>query len=207
MSILRFPRVMRYKPSAQLRRQIAAHLATEYLKPSRFILDALPMEMESWGKVRIADGGDCFRTCTTASNRAGRDQSFVRYDLLVDIHANHPKKGSIFETRCFYGQLQQILVCTLPAHELFGPLPRRRLLALVHTCETNGFDAILGLVTYTKMRSYTDIIELTAISCVVGRVQVGCGKRLGIIDRSRDLARPTFIEDPELVTGMEDTHE
>ncbi|KAF8590237.1 hypothetical protein K439DRAFT_1628130 [Ramaria rubella] len=129
------------------------------------------------------------------------------YDLIVDIHANHPKKRSVVEPRCFYGQLQQILVCTLPAHELFRLQPRRRLLALVHTCETNGFDTTLGLVTYTKVRSHTDVIELTAISCVMGRVQVGCGKQWGIIDRSRYPARPTFIEDPELVTGMEDTHE
>ncbi|KAF8577538.1 hypothetical protein K439DRAFT_1622001 [Ramaria rubella] len=77
LSILRFPRIARYKPNTKLRRQISAHLATEYLKPMHFIFDALPTEMECWGKVHIGDGGDCIRTSTTASNRNGRDSWFV----------------------------------------------------------------------------------------------------------------------------------
>ena len=78
LSILRLPRVLRFKPDAKLRRQIAVYLATVYLKPWNFILDEIPEEMEKWGKVRIADGGDCIRTSLTGSNQRGRDQSFVR---------------------------------------------------------------------------------------------------------------------------------
>ena len=113
--------------------------------------------------------------------------SFMQYELQADIHANMPKKPSVFESRCFYGQLQMILVCILPAHPLFTPQPVRRLLALVHTCETNGLDATLSPVTYTKMRSMTEVIELSAISCVVGRVGFGTGQCWGIIDRSKGL--------------------
>ncbi|KAF8572820.1 hypothetical protein K439DRAFT_1377412 [Ramaria rubella] len=151
LSILQFPRIAHYKPDTQLRRQISTHLATEYLKPAHFIFVALPMEMECWGKMCIGDGGDCIRTSTTASNCNGHDTSFVQYDLLVDIHTNKMKKPSMFETRCFYGQLQLILVCTLPTHNLFEPVPCCRLLAVVCTCETNGFDATIGPVTYTNM--------------------------------------------------------
>ena len=98
-----------------------------------------------------------------------------------------------------------ILVCILPVHQLFkNRRPVRRLLALVQTCETEGRDATLESVTYTKMRAYTQIIELTAISCVVGRVKVGKGKRWGIIDRSLGLVRPEFIKDPELVEEVLD---
>ncbi|KAF8576135.1 hypothetical protein K439DRAFT_1367972, partial [Ramaria rubella] len=128
----------------------------------------------------------------------------VKYDLQVDIHANKPKKKSVFETRCFYGQLHMILVCTLPADDLFEPEPVQRLLAVMHTCETEGLDATLGPVTYTKMRSHTDVIELTAINCVVRRVKVGTGSTWGILDRSQNLVHPAFIEDPELVAEMEE---
>ena len=68
--------------------------------------------------------------------------------------------------------------------------------AEVERCETDGLDATLGPVTYTEMRGSTAIIELNAISCVVGRVKVGTGRRWGIIDRSKGLVRPAFIEIP-----------
>ena len=78
LSILRFPRILKFVPDPQICRQIAVHLSTQYAKPVNFILEALPLEMESWGKVRIGDGGDCIRTSTSGANKAGRDQSFVR---------------------------------------------------------------------------------------------------------------------------------
>ena len=85
----------------------------------------------------------------------------------------------------------------LPAHKLFNPTPVRRLFAEVEMCETGGLDATLGPVTYTRMRGTTAIIELTAISCVVGRIKVGRGRRWGIVDRSKGLVRPAFIEEAE----------
>jgi hypothetical protein len=53
------------------------------------------------------------------------------------------------------------------------------------------------------MRLQTHVIDLASISCVVGRVKIGTGRRWGIIDRSKNLVRPTFIEDPELVEEMD----
>ena len=67
-----------------------------------------------------------------------------------------------------------------------------------------AFNATLGPVTYTKMlRSSSEIIELTAISCVVGRVPMNGGRTWGIIDQRKDLVRPSFLEDPELVEEMD----
>ena len=105
-----------------------------------------------------------------------------------------PNKPSVFETRCFYGQLHKILVCIVPESDLFEDEPVRRIFAEVERCETDGLDATLGPVTYTRMHRTTAIIELVAISCVVGRVKVGRGRRWGIIDRSKGLVRPAFIE-------------
>jgi len=50
----------------------------------------------------------------------------------------------------------------------------------------------------------TEVIELSAISCVVGRVGFGTGQRWGIIDRSKGLVRPAFVDEPELVDEMLD---
>ena len=91
LTILRYPCNPQYKPDDSLRRKIATHLATQYLKPSNFIMGALPEYMESWDKVRIADGGDCIRTSATATNRTGRDTSFVRVStcyLLRELTAS-----------------------------------------------------------------------------------------------------------------------
>jgi hypothetical protein len=127
----------------------------------------------------------------------------AQFDLLVDINAKKVNKVSVFESRCFYGQLHHILVCRLPADPLFAPQPTTRLLAAVQRCDTGSADATLQQVTYTTMRPQTEVIELTAISCVVGRVKIGTGKRWGIIDQSKGLVRPAFVDDPELVAEMD----
>lgn len=67
----------------------------------------------------------------------------------------------------------------------------------------SGRNATLERVTYTSMRLQTYIIDLASISCVVGRVRIGRGERWGIIDGSKDFMWPSFIEDLELVEGMD----
>lgn len=88
-------------------------------------------------------------------------------------------------------------MCDLPALEPLGIRPGRHFWALVQHCETAGKDATKELVTYTKMQSHTEIIELAAISCGIGRVPIGSNGRWGIIDRSNYLMRPTFIDENE----------
>ena len=55
------------------------------------------------------------------------------------------------------------------------------------------------------LRSSSEVIELTAISCVVGRVSLDRGRAWGIVDRSKGLVRLSFLEDPELVEEMGET--
>jgi hypothetical protein len=78
LTILRYPRKAHFQVNDQLRRKIAAHLVTDTGYPMHFLLPLIPHYMESWGKVRIGDGGDYIHTKSTTSNQAGRDQSFVR---------------------------------------------------------------------------------------------------------------------------------
>ncbi|KAF8581830.1 hypothetical protein K439DRAFT_1352860 [Ramaria rubella] len=157
--------------------------------------------MKHWGKVRIGDGGDCICTSTTCANHASRDMSYVH--MCVDIHAHKHCKEPQFKTQCFYGQLMTILVCDLPSHSLFNHHPEHRLL---ETCNTAGQDGTLSPVTYTVFLNSGSptVIELTAISCVVGCIKVGHGNTWGIIDQRCGLVRLAFVDDPELVDEMED---
>jgi hypothetical protein len=121
----------------------------------------------------------------------------IKFDLLIDIHTIKPKRPLIFEMQCFYGQLHHIFMVKLPAHPLFESVPTTRLLAVVQRCDTGGADVTLEYVTYTTMRPQMEVIELAAISCVVSHVKIGVGKWWGIIDRSKGLVCPTFIDDTD----------
>lgn len=97
----------------------------------------------------------------------------------------------------FYGQLYHILVCPLPDKPFWRSLRgTTRLLAVIHPCDIQlqgtTQDAAKNLVSF---RSYTAavIIDLAAISCVVGRVQTQ--KKWYIVDRSGGLVRTTFVSD------------
>ncbi|KIJ34351.1 hypothetical protein M422DRAFT_182303 [Sphaerobolus stellatus SS14] len=202
-SILRFPRNLAYHADLTLRRKIAVYLSTEMEIPYNLLLPLIPQYMERWAKVRIAGGGDCIWTREAGANRSGRDQSYVRYDLQIDVHADDPNAEPEMKFCCCYGQLQKILVCTLPSHHFLKDKPNRRLFALVQSCQTNYQDATLGPVTYTDMHTASRIIDLRSISCVIGRVKVGIGKgRWGIIDRSASAGRTILLDDPELIDKM-----
>ncbi|KAF8576803.1 hypothetical protein K439DRAFT_1366221, partial [Ramaria rubella] len=128
------------------------------------------------------------------------------YDLIVDFYVHNHKKQPQYETQCFYSQLMTILVCGLPSNSLFNHHPEHRLLAVIRTCDTAGQDSTLTPVTYTNYLNSGSptVIELMAISCVIGQVKVRQGNTWGIIDRSHGLVRPAFVDDPELVEGMQD---
>ncbi|KAF8511454.1 hypothetical protein JB92DRAFT_377105 [Gautieria morchelliformis] len=70
---------------------------------------------------------------------------------MPDIHANKPKRPSLFETRCFYRQLHHIFMVNLPANPLFESLPTTGLLAAVQRCDTGGADVMLEYVTFMTM--------------------------------------------------------
>ena len=67
----------------------------------------------------------------------------------------------------------------------------------------SSWDATLERVTYTSMHLQTQIIDLASISCIISQVKIGRGDRWGIVDRSKDLVWPSFIEDLELVKEMD----
>ncbi|KAJ7700165.1 hypothetical protein B0H14DRAFT_2417421, partial [Mycena olivaceomarginata] len=69
-----------------------------------------------------------------------------------------------------YGQLQQILVCTLPANSIFRVFSgQTRLLAVITPCSTAGRDAAKQLVSYTQTNN-TIVTDLQAVSAGIGRM-------------------------------------
>ena len=126
------------------------------------------------------------------------DPLYHQYVLLVDKNAHSRRLDPEYEEQTFYGQLDFILICSLPASRALGLAEATTyILGLVQTCKTQpeGGDASKQVVSYTKSHPPT-FINLNAIRGVVGRVQVG-GKRWGIVDRSGDFARTTFALDEE----------
>lgn len=109
--------------------------------------------------------------------------------------AHRANQAPQFETRCFYGQLELILSCTLKAPPVPGHDSLHKLFGVVRTCITNGADATIEPVTYTALSSSLMVIELTTISCAIGRVKIGTGHRWGIVDRSTNWVRPVFVEE------------
>ena len=96
----------------------------------------------------------------------------------------------------FYARLEQIIECTIPVNNALQlKSPKLFLLTLVTDCISGGGDATMDAITYTAMKSSSSIIDLNAIQCVVGHLELGVSqRRWGIIDWSDDWARTTFTE-------------
>jgi hypothetical protein len=79
-SILRPPQKKTFRPNNSLRWSISGYFKQLLPKLTRKqIGKALPQVMPSWGKVRIAQGGDCIHTSSASSNPdQERNMSYVR---------------------------------------------------------------------------------------------------------------------------------
>jgi hypothetical protein len=118
-----------------------------------------------------------------------------QYELQKFVY--HRKDESRWERTVFYGQLEHIVKCIIPiCPALRITEPRLLLLALVTPCITEGGDATKHLITYQKMKPSPQVIDLNAISSVVGRFPYGTiNGKFAIVDRSTSWARTVFVND------------
>ncbi|KAI0071734.1 hypothetical protein K474DRAFT_1606422, partial [Panus rudis PR-1116 ss-1] len=165
----------------------------------RHIKSSLPDYMSTWGRVRIADGGDKFRCASNASERSteDRDASCVR----VCMESNF-----IFTTNTqilvAYGQLQRIIQCDIPDDASWNNLKGKTFLyAAVVPFRTNGRDATKEITTYSTTNAPI-ILDLRQIENVVGRVYTQ--NKWSIIDRSDGLARTVFMVEEDAVAEEAD---
>ncbi|EPQ49976.1 hypothetical protein GLOTRDRAFT_67190 [Gloeophyllum trabeum ATCC 11539] len=157
----------------------------------------VPATLPQWGKVQIIDGGDLIYARDLVPLRErDRDASFVRYQLLVDKNARRRALTPEFEPCDFYGQLRNIFVLDLPPSRDLGLSESTTiLLAAVHSVKIDKPADID--VPFYREEGRTEVVDLAAVQCVVGRVYDDVRKWWAIIDRSGPLAQPIFVEGGE----------
>ncbi|KAJ7194303.1 hypothetical protein GGX14DRAFT_343184, partial [Mycena pura] len=150
---LRLPYKRDFIPDDNIRMQVASYFALLVGKTRKEILPLLPQMMPSYGKLRIKDG-DSIRSASASGDgsTAERNMSFIRYEIQTRRRVSEPWVSQIF-----YGRLERILVCDLPAsadRKLGSISNKRRLLVVITPClNTAGKDAALEITTYRGMGS------------------------------------------------------
>ncbi|KAF7326779.1 hypothetical protein MVEN_02597100 [Mycena venus] len=109
--------------------RVIGALATRFNKSGKFVKrDILKdADITEWTKIQRVDSeaGDTMvasmSPSSALSNREDlRNPTFVRYEMLIDIHANKPRAPPQFVPQTFYGQLQRIyFICLKNA----APIP------------------------------------------------------------------------------------
>ncbi|KAJ7258664.1 hypothetical protein C8J57DRAFT_1436814 [Mycena rebaudengoi] len=154
-----------------------------------------PAAVDQWAKIQRLDGGDrMLASSMVHAMEDRRDATYVRYTLLVDANARNRRLAPRFVPTDFYGQLQNIFVLTLPVAPALGLEKETTLiLAAVRRCDIefkNDMD-----MHYYRKEGAIEVVDVTSIQCLVGRVRTTNQRHWVIIDRSGDLARPSYDPD------------
>jgi len=110
-----------------------------------------------------------------------------QYELYVDKFRNQRRKKPKFELKTFYGQIQHIILLKMPAaEELRLDSTETVILASIKNIAIKR-SIDLDLHYYQNEEGYTELVDITAIQCLVGRIfDRGWWT---VVDRSGKLAR------------------
>ena len=112
--------------------------------------------------------------------------SALQYKLDVDRNARFRNVESVFESRNFYGQLQHILVVPISALPSVGiELPMTLVLGVIRSCAIEDHHHSLNVHYYSRTGSL-DVVDITTIKCLIGRVKEPCRGQWATIDRTSD---------------------
>ncbi|KAJ7771163.1 hypothetical protein DFH07DRAFT_866511 [Mycena maculata] len=177
--------------------KIAICLSTRYDQNMATICKYFkPENVQQWAKIERLEGGDCMLASAMihAEPEDRRDATYVRYVLLVDVNARRLRTAPRYEPTTFYGQLQNLFVIKLPpAPELELEEETTLILAAVQKCAViaqNDLD-----MQYYEKEGPIEVIDMSCIQCLVGRVKTMDRKRWAIIDHSGSSARPYYDPD------------
>ncbi|KAJ7148879.1 hypothetical protein C8R46DRAFT_1230954 [Mycena filopes] len=142
---------------------------------------------------------DTMSSCSLGTRvEDSRDATYVRYEMLVDKNARFPRRDPEFELNTFYGQLTHIYRVHFPAAcpALSINIPTTFIFAAIRACVLKPDDPDLrGLdVHYIERQGALDVIDITSVQALVGRVQ-DTGGNWAVIDRSGALARADWKRD------------
>ncbi|KAJ8091123.1 hypothetical protein PM082_024604 [Marasmius tenuissimus] len=149
--------------------------------------------VSQWGKVRRLEAGDDMKASSLEKPQEDtRDTTWVKYDLLVDIHASRRGRHPQFVNQTFYGQFNHIFVVPFPATPSLGiEDDTTLLLAGIHQCtnikEGNG----LKMPYYSRMGA-KEVVDITSVQCLVGRIPHP-SNQWAILDHSGDLQRSCYV--------------
>lgn len=164
--------------------------------------------LQEWKKIKRIDSeaGDLMCAGAHCSKRDSRDSVHVRvsFMMLFTLIGLSPTttqyevadiSGGIVT---HYGKLQHILTIALSdSCKSLQPMgPTDSIFALIHRCDLKQDDpqlAGLDIHFFSKERITFDVIDITGVRCLVGRVKAG-GNNWAIIDRSGKLARAGYEE-------------
>ncbi|KAJ7017634.1 hypothetical protein C8F04DRAFT_1017428 [Mycena alexandri] len=181
-----------------LAKKITVCLATRYDKDMATIRRYFtPNNVEQWAKLERLDGGDRMLASSMihAEPDDRRDATYVRYVLLVDANARRARMAPNYIPTTFFGQLQNIFVVKLPAAAELGLETETTLiLAAIQKCNVNSRDDLD--IHYYQKEGSVEVVDVSSIQCLVGRMKTTDKRFWAIIDRSGNLARPYY--DPDL---------
>ncbi|KAI0749097.1 hypothetical protein C8Q74DRAFT_1320447 [Fomes fomentarius] len=190
------------KPDKGLLDKIIAALVTRFddlkLKPHVIRLH-LPQIFKEWAKLRILPNGDTIHaTSMIKKTEDRRDQTYIRYETLVDKHTRRRKHTAEYELQTFYGRLEHIIAFHLHTDSAMKAFrldaPMSVILGAVRNCAVTQSHPRLDCHYYSQYAELS-IVDLQCIQCAVGRVPTGrVGEQWGIIDRSGSLARAVVID-------------
>ncbi|KAJ7710910.1 hypothetical protein B0H17DRAFT_914593, partial [Mycena rosella] len=118
----------------------------------------------------------------------------VWYALLVNANARSKRLAPRYELTTFYGQLRHIFVLKLPpAAELDLTEETTLILAAVTQCKITAHNDLD--MHYYREEGPLEVVDITSVQCLVGRLRTTTKKDWVIADRSGSLARPYFDPD------------
>ncbi|THU81651.1 hypothetical protein K435DRAFT_571382, partial [Dendrothele bispora CBS 962.96] len=162
-------------------------------------------DIQEWGKVQRIDSdvGETMRASAVGKiPDDNRDTFYVLYEMYVDVHATRRNLDPVYKLETFYGQLQHIYLIHFNSAcsqlNLLEP-STTIIMAQIKSCRVDNNNEIEGLdVHFYSSMGNTDVVDITSIQCLVGRVPVG-HNRWAIVDKSGPLARAlSQLDDDEL---------
>ncbi|KAI0087621.1 hypothetical protein BDY19DRAFT_1073305 [Irpex rosettiformis] len=181
--------------------KIVGALCTRFsLAAPAIVRNALPHALQEWERIRFLPEGDIVSAAayrshvdSVANTRPdARNNTFVRYEQIVDLNSRFRNLPSVWAQKPFFGQLMHIIAVDIPDIPSLNIPSTRVVLAAIRSCKVTSSHEILDIHYYSEYGPL-DLVDLTTIQCIVGRVYDR--GQWGIIDRSGSLNRAMYIED------------
>ncbi|KAI0087703.1 hypothetical protein BDY19DRAFT_892356 [Irpex rosettiformis] len=181
--------------------KIVGTLCTRFASTSPAVVrSALSNVVREWERIRFLPEGDIVSAAAYHSNDEtvsvirpdSRDNTFVRYEQIVDLNARYRNLPSIWEQQAFFGQLMHVIAVDITAIPSLNIPSTTFLFAIIRSCKVISRHPKLDIHYYTEFGPL-EVVDMTTVQCIVGRVYDR--GQWAIVDRSGCLNRAIYAED------------